>query len=38
MLYDLIYDGQKVTWTGKGSFKATSGMLGKPGTKGSMSC
>lgn len=28
MLYDLTYDGRKLTWTGKGSFKATSGMLG----------
>jgi hypothetical protein len=28
MAYDLLYDGMKLIWSGKGSFKATSGMPG----------
>lgn len=28
MIFDMIYDGQKITWTGKGTFKATSGLAG----------
>lgn len=28
MISDMIYDGQKIVWSGKGAFKATSGLPG----------
>lgn len=28
MIYELTYDGKKLTWYGRGTFKASSGMLG----------
>lgn len=28
MIVDMVYDGQKIAWSGKGTFKATSGLVG----------